>query len=166
MRCHVAGFNECLETAVRFDAEYCMSWHLVFFTPLERKKRWFLYNTHSATTNWTLSLLDVTSFWPIWQISERHVTWRRATVFFKSKFVAKSVLYNTNRQGSSIMRRIRMWRCEDDILWAHMKHFLTSIYIPSSDKWIISSNSDSTLGQYPLYVCDGKRCLQNFPTRK
>ena len=41
------------------------------------------------------------------------------------------LLYPT-RQGSSIVRRIRTWRREDDLVWARMKVFRTSFYVPMS----------------------------------
>ena len=37
-----------------------------------------------------------------------------------------------NRQGSSIVRRFRTWRLEDDLLLARMKVFRTSCYAPAS----------------------------------
>ena len=36
------------------------------------------------------------------------------------------------RQGWSIVRRIRSWRWEDDLIWARMKVFRMSFYVPAS----------------------------------
>ena len=43
-------------------------------------------------------------------------------------------VYLPTRQGSSIVRRIRTWRWEDDLLWARMKVFRTSFYVPASSE--------------------------------
>ena len=40
-------------------------------------------------------------------------------------------IHNPTQQGSSIVRRIRTRRWEDDLLWAHMKVFRTSFYVPA-----------------------------------
>ena len=66
------------------------------------------------------------------------------------------------RQGSSIVRRIRTWRWEDDLFWARMKVFRTSFYVPAS----VERNSYVRFGrdvdQRPLYVRDEWGRPENF----
>ena len=46
--------------------------------------------------------------------------------------ICSRYVYIPTRQRLSIVRRIRTWRWEDDLLWARMNVFRTSFYVPAS----------------------------------
>ena len=62
---------------------------------------------------------------------------------------------NPTRQGSSILRCIRHWRWDDDLLLANMNIFRTSFFTSRCQKNVIlTSDSHATSVQCPFYVHD------------
>ena len=67
-------------------------------------------------------------------------------------------------KGASIVRRFRTWRREDDLLWANIKVFRTSFYVPAPVNVIRTSDSDVTSMQRLFYVRDAYGRPESFHT--